>query len=213
MLIWHPWWTLRILGVVRYGLRIDSIHSQGMLGLMIRSATGSSQIGYKGQVSSKGDNPQGPGLVSPASDTSQYPTVPASQRAKPTQQMDDPFDEFLRQADLAKYKDVFLENEYDSVDLLLALEVSDMKEIGMKPGAIKKLQMAQKQHEQTHTQSAIPTSSQTHTQPPPQSQPNEVVVQEPTRVLTANDYVPAHPLDGWVCQNNFTSHEVFIRWR
>ncbi|KAI9206648.1 uncharacterized protein BJ171DRAFT_473169 [Polychytrium aggregatum] len=123
------------------------------------------------------------------------------------------FDEFLRQADLVKYRDVFLENEYDTVKVLLALEVSDMKEIGMKPGAIKKLQMAQKQHEQTHAQSAIPASSQTHTPPPPQSQPNEVVVQEPTRVLTANDYVPAHPLDGWVCQNNFTSHEVFIRWR
>ncbi|KAI9207383.1 uncharacterized protein BJ171DRAFT_472781 [Polychytrium aggregatum] len=112
----------------------------------------------------------------------------------------DAFDEFLGKADLAGYKSVFLDNECNTVDLLLALKESDMKDLGMKVGGIKRLLKAQADHG-----SAKPVAAAQPVIPAPKA-----AIKPPVQTMNSQDYTPVAPAGEWRCQLDYGDHDVFI---
>ncbi|KAI9209163.1 uncharacterized protein BJ171DRAFT_564971, partial [Polychytrium aggregatum] len=112
------------------------------------------------------------------------------------------FDAFLDKHDLARNKTLLVDHEIDSTDLVLSLTEPEMKQIGLKLGAIKKIQRAQRQN----TESPVVVHK---SEPPPSKTPDG----SESAVLPVVRYRPPPLTRGWKCQLGNRDHEVFISYR
>ncbi|KAI9199377.1 uncharacterized protein BJ171DRAFT_477677 [Polychytrium aggregatum] len=130
------------------------------------------------------------------------------------------FDAFLDKHDLARNKTLLVDNEINSTDLVLSLTEPEMKQIGLKLGAIKKIQRAQRQNTEppvavhkseppVAVHKSEPLVAVHKSEPPPSKTPDG----SENAVLPVVRYRPPPLARGWKCQLGNRDHEVFISYR